>query len=379
MAPASSRLTALDGLKGIFAILVVVWHYFFLFLGRKAALIPTPDALDPLWLHASWSVELFFLLSGYLVAKTYRERIPSMSFPEFFGRRAKMAQPFFFATLFSIALILVDRFAVSGGAITKHSLDLQHILFSFLFIQSGWFYKHVNPLVDPLWFVCILFLCYAFYYAIVRLARSKAAYVAACAVCMVVGIALIIHEPDFPFFYYQNGKGYAGFFAGAILFELLETNLRWDRLVIPAALVLVAIYASERLWGTVETYGNFRPCCILVIYPAILLLSLKSRLAGKILSCAPLAFLGKISMALFATHWQIIWIWKFGYRLRGAKIPVSSLSFFLLFLASCLLFAFIWYETIEKRLAPFAFSRLKRALIPPTPAPSTNIQGTTTK
>lgn len=24
----------------------------------------------------------------------------------------------------------------------------------------------------------------------------------------------------------------------------------------------------------------------------------------------------------------------------------------------------VWYETIEKRLAPFAFSRLKRALIP---------------
>lgn len=357
------RISAVDGLKGLLALVVVLWHYYLKWSSLDSQRIPGPILLHPVWMNGSLAVEFFFLLSGFLMALKYRKIICSTTAYDYASKRLRMFQPWTFATLFSIVLIAGEQLLFHGNDITEHKLTFQHVLFSLTFVQTGWFTANPKPLVDPLWFVCVLILCYAVYYAVVRLCKTKTAYLSACSVMVCLGICLMLRKPDFPFFFYENGRGYAPFFLGALLEETISAKIRWNRLIPPIFILLSALYVCNLVAGPKTTFGNIRICATLFIFPSILLLALKSRMANAVFSSFPCRFLGKISMAIFATHWQIMWIWAACYR--HSAIPATSGWFFLSFLLSVILFAILWHETIEKRIAPHFFRFVHNTLILP--------------
>ena len=110
MAPTrvGNRLPALDGLRGIAVLLVLAFHcrYFFPPWMEKSAR-PTLDVLG-------WSgVDLFFVLSGYLITGILLDTKDSSSyFRTFYARRSLRIFPLYFS--FVAAVLLLAQWRVHG-------------------------------------------------------------------------------------------------------------------------------------------------------------------------------------------------------------------------------------------------------------------------
>jgi peptidoglycan/LPS O-acetylase OafA/YrhL len=105
---ALARLPALDGLRGI-AILLVLFLHFGVGAGFTSTRGPVGAALDRLF-YVGWSgVDLFFVLSGFLITSillaTRKER---GYFARFYGRRALRILPLHYVALV-LALIVLQR------------------------------------------------------------------------------------------------------------------------------------------------------------------------------------------------------------------------------------------------------------------------------
>ncbi len=81
---AKKHFKSLDGLRGIAAIAVVVFHFME---------IIAPDYRDSFIAHAYLAVDFFFCLSGFVVAYAYDDRLANIGKKTFFKRRLIRLQP----------------------------------------------------------------------------------------------------------------------------------------------------------------------------------------------------------------------------------------------------------------------------------------------
>ena len=113
------HLEVLDGLRGIAAISVVIFHFQELSLG--------PANPDSLWLrHAYLAVDFFFCLSGYVIAYAYDHRYGRMTIRQFFAARLIRLHPLVvIGVLLGLASFMFDPF--NPGANTSNGLQLQQV------------------------------------------------------------------------------------------------------------------------------------------------------------------------------------------------------------------------------------------------------------
>ena len=116
-ATSSRHIPALDGLRGIAILLVLVWH-----------IAPPLQSFFPGWS----GVDLFFVISGYLIcAVIYKDlRTGSFSIAKFYERRFKRILPalcvvlLFCLTMATLVLSPVEAYALAESSIaTAHSVS----------------------------------------------------------------------------------------------------------------------------------------------------------------------------------------------------------------------------------------------------------------
>jgi peptidoglycan/LPS O-acetylase OafA/YrhL len=73
---ATSRIASLDGLRGIAAVGVMIFHFNYFFL-PQAALSSMLPFMRPILDHAYLGVDLFFLMSGFVMAHVYGQKLAS--------------------------------------------------------------------------------------------------------------------------------------------------------------------------------------------------------------------------------------------------------------------------------------------------------------
>src|SRR6478735_8621078 len=85
IAPGKSHFEILDGLRGIAALMVVIFHVFEAYSDAD----PTRQIIN----HGYLAVDFFFLLSGFVIAYAYDDRWSRMGQWEFYKRRLVRLQP----------------------------------------------------------------------------------------------------------------------------------------------------------------------------------------------------------------------------------------------------------------------------------------------
>lgn len=116
----NERYEVLDGLRGIAAICVMLIH---LPTGRHA-LMP----------HAAISVDLFFILSGFVLTRSYRDRLRGgMSAWSYFKRRIIRLYPMFFAGMVIgvASMVVAIRMSNSGYPLRSY---VSSVISNFLFV-----------------------------------------------------------------------------------------------------------------------------------------------------------------------------------------------------------------------------------------------------
>ena len=341
------RYEILDGLRGVAAIMVVIFHLFETYSKGAAFQIVN---------HGYLAVDFFFVLSGFVVGYAYDDRWDKMTTWGFFKRRLTRLHPMVIAgTLVGAAL-----FFFSGNAFPK-TQEVELWKFALCLVMGlliipcgkgldirGW--NELNSFNGPVWTLTLEYIGNILYAFIFR-RLPKVALAVLCAVCAFFTLDLTLGWDVFGFFpvheitrpdgtvmqfggpHYNVIGGWSlskdqiyiaftrllyPFLCGLLISRILpshrsETNpsgspihLRggfwWCGLAIVVLLAMPCIGGKQ---GVAD--GLFQAICILMLFPLIVLAGAGSRTTDA-RSTALCKWLGGISYPIYITHYPLIYM-----------------------------------------------------------------------
>ncbi len=321
-----SHYEILDGLRGVAAVMVVMFHIFETFSGGSH--------LKQIMNHGYLAVDFFYVLSGFVIGYAYDDRWGKMTLGGFFKRRLIRLHPMIIMGMIIGAIGFY--FGASGlwpgisGVPVWKMLLVMLIGFTLLPVPPsleirGW--GEMHPLNGPAWSLFFEYIANILYALFIRKFSNKA-----LAVLVFISGAALIHlavtgtngdviggwsiEPA------QLRIGFSRlmypFFAGLLLSRMVKvTHVKhaflWCSLLIVIILSIPRIGGSEHLWMN----GLYDSLCIILLFPLIVYLGASGELKGKY-SSKICKFLGNISYPIYIIHYPLIYIytgWVFDNKL----------------------------------------------------------------
>lgn len=296
----STRLSFLDGLRGVAVSLVVVYHAYV----RWTAIVPFGREFEgfPLFAYGWLGVHLFFLISGFVILLTLEE---CANFQQFMLRRWLRLFP---AMAICSALVFVSApLFPERPAGMPHGLDL---IPGLTFIEAGFWEKllgvNVGVIDGAFWSLFVeakfylvfggLFFLVGERFAIVLLFSS---FVMATVLKAMMKINIDLGFPFLSWFFVDliSADSYGWFAAGALYYRYFHQGQKRDLVFA----ILAAIAAA------VATHGFDLPAKLaaLTIVATFTLAVLNVR-AQSILGCSALVFMGTISYPLYLIHQNLL-------------------------------------------------------------------------
>lgn len=213
-----NRLAGLDALRGLAALGVLVWHY-----GGHFNAMPWFDALRPFYVAGLYLVDVFFVLSGFLLGQLYKS---GDLLPEFFFKRVTRLFPLHWVTLLVTAFLQALYVAQAGVPFIYAINDGFHFGLNLLLLQQsglqqGFSFNGPSWSISAEWLVNLMFM--ALLFAPVRRYPLAAGITIAAFLCLSLGQGRLIGSGalagwlDFGLL-----RGAFGFFLGVWLADLLS-------------------------------------------------------------------------------------------------------------------------------------------------------------
>lgn len=295
------RFKTIDGLRGIAAMAVVVYH---LHGATKVAFGDwLPTLLDRLFESGHYGVDIFFVISGFVIAFSIRSAAPTAGFIGRFAlrRSIRLDPPYWTAIALELA---VQALALRLGFSEKPLPSVATVAAHFLYLQN---LLGLGNVVDVFWTLCFEI---QFYLALItffvlhqkladalgpRAARSIA-FVALGSLFVYslagrFGVAGLHVHPGFAAIrWYQ-------FFLGCCVWWVVDGKLAWP--VLPLAWSLVAL----TLYGVGASGWELLPIAV----SGLIFAAHRHDGMTTWLSSRPLQFLGAISYSLYVFHATVGW------------------------------------------------------------------------
>ena len=314
----------LDALRGAAALMVVWYHFFEGFAFAEGSAITTFN-------HGHLGVDLFFMLSGFVISYAYDDRwqrTPNpLTLKEFFKRRLIRLHPM----LIMGAIIGFVTFCLQGGVKwdgtpTPMSWSLVALVLTMFFIPAypGAQYDlrgngEMFSLNGPSWSLFFEYIGNLLYALFIRRLSNRALAVLTAA----LGVAWCWFVTTDVSGYDMIGIGWtldtANFFGGLLrmlfpfsLGMVMARNFKpvkikgifWIAWAVLFGLFSVPAFAK---CGAVSINGVYEFACILFVFPAIVWLAASGETTGK-LSSAFCKFLGDISYPLYIVHYPVMYL-----------------------------------------------------------------------
>lgn len=337
----NKRILQFDGLRFIAIIIIVLGH-----VGEGYG-----RQLEPVfglaYYHVAVGTCAFFMLSGFLIALTYKQKIlDGLSFKKFFTKRFMQMYPMYFlgTTVMILILILFKNF---------YLLNVKTVLMSELMIACGWITGGTDAVFNGVtWFMSVLLLCYIIYWIIMAVSRKLPDfYPLAIGFMTIWGLVLLEKCWDFPFNYRVNGEGYAGFFAGVLLYEfydfIKETRVK-NILKYICVIVLALLFVLSKT-SDLNSISGVEYWSIILIDTAVIYISLTSKLLEKILSTKVFVFLGAISTEICYLHLPVSSMFSYFKYIKGIILFETATEFWI-YLLMVFIVAIIVHYTYTKRV-----------------------------
>jgi len=264
-----AHMPALDGVRGLAILMVLLLHFWpeSFALGHLG---PAGVAATKLAMGGLWGVELFFVLSGFLITGILlRSRQGPGYFRNFYMRRVLRIFPLYYGTLV-ILLVLLPAFVAldrPAQAIRQHSFWLWTYLSNFPLtsgeIPSGWDDSRLFW-VGHFWSLCVEEHFYMVWPLVVwsvgpnRLARVCVVVVAfSASVRLLNALASVSWGPDVALLHWTTLTKLDGLAVGSLIavgFNSGATRARAlavsRRVFLPSALIFLAIVLIPRRWDS---------------------------------------------------------------------------------------------------------------------------------
>jgi peptidoglycan/LPS O-acetylase OafA/YrhL len=343
----------IDGLRGLAVILVLIYH-------------------NSLYLEITWygqfGVDLFFVISGFLITEILLKSINSAKyFTNFYGRRLMRIFPIYYLCLAIIFFILPDQLLLDASL--KVSRTDQWWFWTYL---QNWFFatKGISIGTAPIthfWTLAVEEQFYLLWPPIILLIRDLKKLLLIC-ITILIAINLIRFFTWLYFMENIDQLSYTftrcdGILAGSILAVLKQTGqFQKSILLKKTSFILILLNGIYLLLGPVfdirPNYLNIAGyTSISIFFTWVLYLTILNprSILQKALTVSPLKFFGKYSYGIYVFHFPVMfllhpitekWLWP----LFGSRIPET-----LLLISIEVIIAVIIYHLYEKH-----FLKLKK-------------------
>ena len=309
----------LDGLRGVAAVMVVIFHLFDAFSGD--------NHLIKIINHGYLAVDFFFLLSGFVIGYAYNDRWNKMSLKVFLKRRLIRLHPMVIMGMvigaicfyFGASPILFPQ--LSQVPFWKVLLTM-FVGFTLLPLPTsmdirGW--GEMHPLNGPAWTLFFEYVGNILYGVFIRRISntflSLLVFLSACAL-----IHLAITSP--------NGDVFGGwsiepaqfrigitrllfpFLAGVLLSRLKKTS-RIKNAFALSVLMIIVVLSLPRVGGTENLWlnGLYESFSIVILFPLIVYIGASGEIKN-VVSLKICRFFGNISYPIYIIHFPLIYIYS---------------------------------------------------------------------
>lgn len=367
------RYEILDGLRGVAALMVVIFH------------ISEAFSYDPVYKHFNHgflAVDFFFVLSGFVTGYAYEQRMRSgqMSFILFFKNRLVRLQPMvLFGLLLGAMLFWLQASDYYPRiATTSVATVVLYVLLNFLMIpqtpeQNIRGNEELFSLNIPQWSLIYEYVANLLFGLLVwRMGRKSLLLLVMVFAVMLADCALslnlfgLLHAHDYPLslnagFTWDVEHAYTGmarvgysFFVGLLIF-------RCGRLVqvkgafVWCSAIIVAVICVENVGGYAQPLldGMYNLACTWIVFPLVVSMGAGSAVRGRY-ALPVCRFLGRISYPLYLVHYPLVYLffaWIDTHREMGdSAVAVTAVSIFLLSVALAWAVTVLYDEPVRKWL-----------------------------
>ena len=337
-ARAEGRLRFLDGLRGIAALSVAWFHFYWMTPLREPMQRVLPLPLHLLMRNGGLGVEIFFVLSGFVIAYSVRDaRIT----PRFVGRFAlrrsiRLDPPYWITIGLAVAIAALSHLVLAQpvpvptwGAVLAHVTYTQNILGVRNIVSVFW------TLAYEVQFYLVLIMLLGI---VQRAGAARSPLVrrlAAPIIFVPLALASLVLLATGTWAHGWFIDWWYAFFLGAVTCWTLagRVRARWWALLV-AATTAAAIAA-----------GDIGPAAVLVTAVTIFTVGRLGRLQSW-LNVRPLQFLGRISYSLYLVHFLGATVAKLGAARTGDAV-LPAFGWFLLANVVSIAAAWTMYRLVE--------------------------------
>jgi peptidoglycan/LPS O-acetylase OafA/YrhL len=341
----------IDGLRALAVLSVIGFH------------VQLPSVLGRFVQGGFVGVDVFFVISGFLITRLITEEVKSgrFSFANFFIRRVRRLAPALFVTLGLSSAVAFAVMTPYHAELAARSLLAAVFSVSNIYFASTAGYFDLQTLLKPFLHTWSLGVEEQFYLvwpaSLVFLFRRHAAHLLAI-VALIFAVSLgaaeiAVRTVPTQAFYWAPFRAYE-FMIGAALVSLPLTRLSaWQR-EIASAVGLAMILLAMALFSYATPFPGLR--ALLPALGAGLVIAGEGALLNRLLLANPLAVgIGLVSYSLYLVHWPVIVFYR--YLLAGLPGPTDDMAM----LGLCGILAVALYRFVEVPLrAPSSMAGRRR-------------------
>ena len=346
------RVSKLDGLRGIFSFMIVLFHY-------DPRIIPN-FVVENFIIRESWIfVEFFFVLSGYVISYNYINIITKTDLKRFMLKRFIRLYPLLlFTTLLFLIFESFSNLFLINIINTPESISslLVKTFDTLLLTNSTPILGNSSGMNGPSWSISAEMISYLIFGLIVFMSKANYRSLIFLTIIFLSGFFYLTKTPglDLDFL-----RGTISFSLGVILYYVNKFQFRLNKhfeLFIPLGLLLSMYLINLKT----ENYAIHRTVTInFVFFISIGILLKTSGVISRLLENSLFQYLGKISYSIYLNHLIIITIIP---RLFFSilKIDQSVFSQFFVMIISIiitLIYSNITYNKIEVNAGNFLKSK----------------------
>ena len=346
----AGRFHFIDGLRGVAAVSVLMFHLWFNADYRSHLRAWCPDWLDGLLMNGCHGVDIFFVISGFVIAHSIRNmQITAGSAANFALRRHIRLDPPYWLCIFTTSALIAIAAArkpemihpVTSGQIIANMFYLQGILNMTNIVRVSW----TLCLEVQFYFVLLLIAWVA-----QRFSTKRDVELPILFALTMISLAWKCYFPGSPWFV---GTWYL-FALGIIAYRAFVGRIHhmwiWPFAV---ATFFVGFFRHDGIYGSLVGPGS-----------AVIILSVgQLGYLGNCLSSAFFKYLGAISYSLYLVHFDLVSILaRTGIRMTGTS-PFAASVCLVLTAAAAFGAAHVLHVYIERPSMRFAAS-LKRQRAP---------------
>ncbi len=321
-APKSSHISILDPLRGAAALAVVLFHY-------SGSILPsiTPNLLTPFFAEGKLGVQVFFVISGFVIPYSmFKGGYALKQFPAFMWRRWKrIAPPAYLAALMMIAYhfasVLITGHPVAGSDFPGLGWRplIANLTFTPDYLGTTWYNFVYWTLTMEFEFYALIGIC------LPLLLNNRPAWSRPGMLLLLLALSFVGGPSLFPYLHY--------FILGLVVFLYKEVRLTLGGFISMMLLCIIVGLLHHQYLGTI------------VAAAAALLIVSGLKCNWKIA-----AWGGTISYSLYITHAPVGYFAESMMK-RVTDIhanPMGKVALLLFYTMLALVFAHLFHHSIEK-------------------------------